>query len=97
MKKKKIRRLAGKLAMLFAAAVFLTGVLATAYSAVVYWDSTTKFYSEKARQTAQLAAAHIDGDMIGRYYEEGNAGDEYYYELGNYLAELKSAFNIGSL
>ena len=97
MKKKKIRRLAGKLATLFAAAVLITGILTTAYSAVVYWDSMTKLYSEKARQAAELAAAHIDGDMIGQYYEELYADDTYYDDLGWYLSDIKDRFDISDL
>lgn len=67
--------------------LFMALVLAVALTAVVaklYRDRMEEYYSDIAYHQASIAAEHINGDTIEKYYKTGEK-DEYYEEIRQYL------------
>ena len=70
---------AGLILMALVLAVALTVVVANLYRARM-----EEYYSDIAYNQACIAAEHIDGDTIEKYYKTGEK-DEYYEEIRQYL------------
>lgn len=67
--------------------ILMALVLAVALTVVVaklYRDRMEEYYSDIAYNQACIAAEHIDGDTIEKYYKTGEK-DEYYEEIRQYL------------
>lgn len=70
---------AGLIIMALVLAIALTIVVAQQYRARM-----EEYYSDIAYNQACIAAEHIDGDTIEKYYKSGEK-DEYYEEIRQYL------------
>ena len=96
MKKKKLRKLNTKLTLLFAGFAVLMGVFISVFSYRITWNQATAFYSEKARQAAELAAAQVDGDRVASYLETMET-DAAYEDMVAALTGIKRSMGLSYL
>ena len=93
-KAKKVKRgLNFKLTLGIAIMAIALAVALTTIIAVLYRNKMEDYYSDIAFNQASIAANHIDGDTIQKYYTTGEK-DDYYFEVQDYLQ--MSAETIGA-
>lgn len=73
-------------------ALVLVAALTPAISQL-YRIRMEEYYSELAFNQASVAAEHIDGDSIKRYYLTGEK-DDYYQEISRYLLNVKQKMGL---
>ncbi len=96
MKKKRTKKLNTKLILLFAGFAVVMGILICAFSYRTTWNLATSFYSDKAREAAELATCFVDGDHVG-WYKETLQTDEAYETMRESFTDIKRSFNLNYL
>ena len=91
--KKRFKTIGMKLAVLVTLFSLILCIAIGVFSYLVSWREYTDFYSQKAQETAALAATFVDGDKIGTYLETGET-DDYYESLRTIFNNIKQEQNV---
>ena len=91
--KKRFKTIGMKLAVLVTLFSLILCIAIGVFSYLVSWREYTDFYSQKAQETAALAATFVDGDKIGTYLETGEI-DDYYESLRTIFNNIKQEQNV---
>ena len=91
--KKRFKTIGMKLAVLVTLFSLILCIAIGVFSYLVSWREYTDFYSQKAQETASLAATFVDGDKIGTYLETGET-DDYYESLRTIFNNIKQEQNV---
>ena len=91
--RKRIKTIGTKLAILVTLFSLVLCIAIGVFSYLVSWREYTDFYSQKAQETARMAATLVDGDRIGTYLETGET-DEYYEYLRTVFNNIKQEQNV---
>ena len=76
--------------------VIMASILVAALTPAIsqlYRERMEEYYSNLAFQQASIAAEHIDGDSIEKYYLSGEK-DDYYEEVHKYLLNVKEKMSL---
>ena len=89
----RITRIGVKMTLLFVMFALILCLTVSLFSYFASYDAYSDFYSQKAQETAALAATFIDGDRIAQYLITGET-DEYYERLHAILSDIKREQNV---
>ncbi len=93
MKIKLFKSISTKLIFVLVFSSLMLGVIISALSYVITWNSYSEFFSTSTQNAVRFAATLVDGDKISTYLDSGNQ-DGYYKELNNTLNNMKREENL---
>ncbi len=93
---KKSRKLGMRMARRMIVCILLLTVAIVVFVGLSYRKTFRRFYSDRAQGVSRLVADMVDGDRITQYIETGET-DEYYEELEETFAKIKSHSHVAYL
>ena len=93
MKARIFKSISTKLIFVLVFSSLMLGIIISALSYMITWNTYSKFFSNTTENAVRFAATLVDGDVIGSYLETGKK-DEYYKELNQTLSNMKREANL---
>ncbi|MDD2447162.1 MAG: SpoIIE family protein phosphatase [Tissierellia bacterium] len=93
MKARIFKSISTKLIFVLVFSSLMLGIIISALSYMITWNTYSKFFSNTTENAVRFAATLVDGDVIGSYLETGKK-DEYYKELNQILNNMKREANL---